>query len=237
VGGNPGPQFAPDRAKRVPSLNWYLLSLATAALVTLNLFGLGADSLNFDHQKPGKPPAGWTLTATGASQQASRWDVLQDATAPSRPNVLEQRSTNFSENEFALAVFDKTTCRDADLSVKFKIAAGPRRIKSAGMVWRYQDPRNYYLLRFSVDEGNIALFRVQDGQMHAIPGAVRHDFQTDQWYVAKVSFRGSRFRILFGNRQLFDATDNALTAPGKTGLWTRAGTEASFDDFRLEKKG
>lgn len=213
-----------------------MLSLATAAFVTFNLFGLGADSVNFDNQKPGKPPTGWTLTATRASQD-SRWEVLQDATAPSRPNVLEQLSSNLSENEFALAIFDKTACRDGDVSVKFKIPAGPRRIKSAGMVWRYQGPRNYYLLQFSVDEGTIGLFRVQDGQMHAIPGAVRHDFHTGQWYVAKVSFRGSRFRVLFGNRQLFDGTDSGLTAPGKTGLWTRAGTAASFDDFRLEKKG
>lgn len=213
-----------------------MLSLAAAAFVTFNLFGLGADSVNFDNQKPGRPPTGWTLTATRATN-TSRWEVLQDATAPSRPNVLEQLSTNFADNESAIAIFDKTTCRDGDLSVKFKIAPGSRRIKTAGMVWRYQDPRNYYLLRFSADEGNIGLFRVQDGQVHAIPGTVRHDFHTGQWYAAKVSFRGSRFRVVFGNRQLFDATDNGLTGPGKTGLWTRAGTVASFDDFRIDRKG
>lgn len=162
--------------------------------------------------------------------------MLQDATAPSRPNVLEQLSTNSAENEVSLATFDKTTCRDGDLSVKFKIGAGPRRIKTAGMVWRYQDPRNYYLLRFSVDEGSIGLFRVLDGQVRAIPGAVRHDFHTGQWYAAKVSFRGPRIHVLFGNRQLFDAIDSEMPAPGKTGLWTRAGTTASFDDFRLDKK-
>lgn len=212
-----------------------MLSLAAAAFITFNFFGLGADSVNFDNQKPGKPPAGWTLTATRGTQ-TPRWEVRQDATAPSRPNVLEQLSTTFPESEFPLAIFDKTVCRDGDLSVKFKIAAGPRRIKSAGLVWRYQDPRNYYLLRFSVEEENIALFRVQDGQMHPIPSPVRHDLRTGQWYVAKVTFRGPHFRVLFGNRQLFDATDDGLTAPGKTGLWTRAGTVASFDDFRLDKK-
>lgn len=236
MGRNTRRQSAPGRANQHRKLNWYLLPLAAAALITLNLFGLGGDSVNFDNQKPGKPPSGWSLTANRTTQ-IPRWEVRLDSTAPSRPNVLQQLSTNFTDEQFPLAIFDRTTCRDGDLSVKFKIASGPRRIKSAGMVWRYQDPRNYYLLRFSVDEGNIGIFRVQDGQMHAVPGSVHHDIHTGQWYAAKVIFRGSHFRVLFGNRQLFDASDDTLTAPGKTGLWTRAGTVASFDDFRLEKKG
>ncbi len=213
-----------------------MLSLAAAAFITFNFFGLGGDSVNFDNQKLGKPPVGWTLTATRATR-IPRWEVLQDATAPSRPNVLKQVSTDFTDSQFPLAIFDKTTCRDGDLSVKFKIAAGPGRTRSAGMVWRYQDPRNYYLLRVNVEEGNIGLFRVQDGQMRPVPGAERHELHTGQWYVAKVTFRGSHFRIFFGNRQLFDATDDTLTSPGKTGLWTRNGTIASFDDFHLDKKG
>ena len=54
--------------------------------------------------------------------------------------------------------------------------------------------------------------------MHAIPGAVSHDLKTGQWYVAKVMYRGSHFRVLFGNRQLFEASDDSLAGtPGKTG--------------------
>ncbi len=150
-----------------------------------------------------------------------------------------------SNTEFPLAVFDKVICRDGDLSVKFKIAANARRVKAAGIVWRYQDPQNYYLLQFSVDERNLALFRVQNGQMHLVPVlrghpgdiGVSHELHTDQWYVAKVIFRGKSIRVLFGNRQLFDALDDSLPTPGKTGLWTRGGTVASFDDFRIDRKG
>jgi hypothetical protein len=150
-----------------------------------------------------------------------------------------------SSSEFPLAIFDKVVCRDGDLSVKFKIAANARRVKTAGIVWRYQDPQNYYLLNFSVDERNIGLFRVQNGQLHPLkvlhgrPGdtGVSHDLRTEQWYVAKVIFRGNSFHVLFGNRELFDALDDSLPAAGKTGLWTRGGTVASFDDFRIDRKG
>jgi hypothetical protein len=118
-------------------------------------------------------------------------------------------------------------------------------VKTVGVVWRYQDQQNYYLLHFSVEEKNIVLFRVQNGQTHVIPVTggkpggfgVPHDLRTGQWYVAKVIFRGKNIRVLFGNRQLFDAVDDSLPNAGKTGLWTRGGTEAAFDDFRIDKKG
>ena len=213
-----------------------MITRAVAVFISFNIFGLGGDSVNFDNLKPTTVPPNWTITATGTTQ-SPRWEVRQDATAPSRPNVLQQLSTTFTAAQFPLAIYDKVICRDGDLSVKFEIANGPRRIKSAGMIWRYQDPRNYYLLRFSVDGKNIELFRVQDGRLRAISMVVPHDLRTGEWYVAKVVFRGPHFRVFVGNRQLFDATDDSLAEPGKTGLWTRSGTVASFDDFRIDKKG
>jgi len=221
-----------------------LILRTAAALITFNLFGLVGSTVNFDNLKPASFPPYWT-PATTRPQEPARWEVLRDSTAPSRPNVFAQTLGVNNTSEFALAVFDKVVCRDGDLSVKFKIAASARKIKTAGIVWRYQDPQNYYLLHFSVDEKNIVLFRVENGQTHPIPVrsdkpgrfGVSHDLRTGQWYVAKVIFRGGSIRVLFGNRQLFDAVDDSLSTAGKTGLWTRGGTEASFDDFRIDRKG
>jgi hypothetical protein len=221
-----------------------LIFSPVAAFVSFTLFGLGSATVNFDNLKPGAFPPFWTPAATGPTQ-SSRWEVQRDGSAPSRPNVFAQESGVAGNSEFPLAIFDKVICRDGDLSVKFKIAANARRVKTAGIVWRYQDPRNYYLLNFSVDERNIALFRVQNGQLHPIPVlhgrpgdiGVSHDLRTGQWYVAKVIFRGNSFHVFFGNRQLFDALDDSLPSAGKTGLWTRGGTVASFDDFRIDRKG
>jgi len=75
------------------------------------------------------------------------------------------------------------------------------------------------------------------------PAAVRgssllfHDIRLGQWYLAKVSFHGPNIRVLLGNRKLFDAVDSTIDTPGKAGVWTRGRTTASFDDFRIEKKG
>jgi hypothetical protein len=221
------------------------LTLSTvAAFISFSLFGFGGDTVSFENLKPGIFPPSWSSTAT-RSLEPSRWEIRLDSTAPSRPNVFAQVAGSASDSDFHLAVFDKVICRDGELSVKFKIASGPRKIKTAGIVWRYQDPRNYYLLHFSIDERNIVLFHVENGQAHAIPVAggkagglgVTHDLRTGEWYVAKVIFRGTNFRVLFGNRQLFEGTDSSLSSPGRTGLWTRGGTIASFDDFRIDRKG
>lgn len=208
---------------------------AIAALLSFSIFGLGGDTVNFDRLKPGSFPPFWTSTANRPTGEA-KWAVLLDANAPSRPNVFARTTGPTSDSDFPMAVFDRVMCRDGDLSVKFKIATGPNRTKTAGIVWRYQDPRNYYLLHFSVDEKNIVLFRMQDGQARRI-FSTPHDLRAGQWYIAKVSFRDNSIKVLFDNRQLFDAKDDSLTAPGKTGLWTRGGTEAAFDDFRIDRKG
>lgn len=215
---------------------------SVAAFITFSFFGFGGVNVNFDNLKPGSFPPFWTATATGRSDPA-QWEIRRDSTAPSSPNVFAQVSGVASIAEFPLAIFDKVICRDGDLSVKFKIGATARRLKAAGLVWRYQDPQNYYLMQFRVDERNIGLFRVQNGQLHPLPVlrgrpgdvGVSHDLRTDQWYVAKIIFRGSSFRVFFGNRQLFDSMDDSLPTAGKTGLWTRGGTVASFDDFHIDR--
>ena len=49
-----------------------------------------AETVNFDKSDVGKAPNGWTATQTGSGQ--AQWAIVQDATAPTKPNVLKQWS-------------------------------------------------------------------------------------------------------------------------------------------------
>ncbi|MDP9171240.1 MAG: hypothetical protein M3N54_11535, partial [Acidobacteriota bacterium] len=99
-------------------------------------------------------------------------------------------------------------------------------------------------LHFSAVEKNVALFRMQNGKAQAIPIAgappvtlvFPHEILPAQWYVVKIIFRGPKIRVFFGNRRLFEAEDAGLLVAGKTGVWTKGRTTASFDDFRIDKK-
>jgi hypothetical protein len=61
--------------------------MKTPTILVGALLAAGAtETVNFDKADIGKPPSGWTATQTGTGQ--ANWTVVQDDTAPSRPNVL-----------------------------------------------------------------------------------------------------------------------------------------------------
>ena len=213
-------------------MNRFVIAAALAVL------GSGAENVNYDAARQGQLPAGWSAPA------AHEWEIRSDKTAPSRPNVLQGASAAPGESVAPLALFDKVSCRDGDLSVKFRIAAGQHG-NAAGIVWRYQDPGNYYLLSLSADDRNIVLQRVRNGVAEVISTSggkraavgVAEDIRAGQWHVVKVSFRGPKVQVFFGNRSLFTAQDSGILLPGKTGLWAKGADGAAFDDFRIDKKG
>jgi hypothetical protein len=207
----------------------------------LSIVGFGAENVNYDQARQGQLPPGWSAPA------AKEWGVRSDKTAPSRPNVLEGAS-GAGESDPPLALFDKVVCLDGDLSVKFRIPVGKtgsQRGNAAGVVWRYHDPGNYYLLALSADEKSIVLRRVRNGVSEVISTSggkpssvgVAEDIRPGQWHVVKVVFRGPKIQVFFGNRSLFTAQDSGNLSPGKTGLWAKGPNGAAFDDFRIDKKG
>jgi len=210
--------------------------LALGGLSFGGLLGATPGVANFDSTQPGTVPANWSV---GSGTQGSHpWVVRSDATAPSRGNVLESSP---QAEDSPVAVFDPVTCRDGELSVKFRIdPKAPGGV--AGIVWRYVDDKNYYLLAFDATKKVISLFRVTDGVQRPVPDrtgrpkSVVQDIRAGEWHVAKVSFRGTGIRVYFGNRRLFDANDAALPRAGKTGVVTGGATTAAFDDFRIDKK-
>ncbi len=206
--------------------------------LALAILGSGAENVNYD-ATPGRGsyPPSWSASG------AHGWEVRSDKTAPSHPNVLLGASGG-AESAPPLALFDKVVCRDGDLSVKFRID-GRQHGNAAGIVWRYLDANNYYLLRLSADDRNIVLEHVQNGVAKIIstsggkpaPVGVAEDIRAGQWHVIKVSFRGPKVQVFFGNRSVFTAEDSANLNPGRTGLWARGASGAAFDDFRIDKKG
>lgn len=215
-------------------------ALGVAAFLVV--WGFGGDSVNFDALKPGTAPPNWSFLSSHPADRA-RWEIRFDPTAPSRGNVLEKDTGGVNDGDYPMAIFDKVVCRDGDLTVKFRIDGGGR-TKTAGIVWRFIDANNYYLLHFSAEQKNIVLLRVRDGHVESVKvksdrlqsNAIARDIRVGQWYIAKVSFRGDKIRGFFGNRELFEAYDMGLMNAGKTGVWTRGRTTASFDDFRIDKK-
>src|SRR5881396_1114792 len=82
-----------------------------------------AEVIRFDNATVGTVPAGWTVAMTNAGG-APKWEIRNDDSAPSRPNVMAQVSADRTAGRFPLAIWDHATFKDGTLSVKFKAVSG-----------------------------------------------------------------------------------------------------------------
>ena len=174
---------------------------------------------------------------------APKWNVIQDPTAPSSPNILAQLSSDATGARFPLAIFDGFDATNGSVRVKFKAVSG-KVDRAAGVVWRFRDRDNYYIARANALENNVVLYKVEKGTRTALAPqgtppktyGVEHPVPSGTWCELAVRFSGSLFTVSFNGQKLFDVVDSTFTGGGKTGLWTKADSVTYFDDFSVEKK-
>ena len=188
---------------------------------------------------PGKLPAGWTVAMTHDGG-APRWEIVRDESAPTPPYVLAQVSRDATAGRFPLAIWDAIAIRDGEVSVAFKNVEGSVD-RAAGIVWRYQDPNNYYIVRANALENNVVLYKVENGIRLSIAPkglpsrsyGVKHQIPTGQWSVLRITFKDRFFTVFLNGERLFETEDRTFTKAGKTGLWTKADSVTYFDEFTI----
>lgn len=197
-------------------------------------------TVTFEDAEVEKPPKGFTTALTGGGGPVS-WLVREEAGAPSGTKVLVQASADTTNTRFPLCIYDTVSAADVTLSVKFKAITGTVD-QAAGLVWRYQNPNNYYIVRANALEGNVVLYKVENGKRSDIEpigsGLFTYGKKAPvtqaRWQQLKVEVRGSRFKVYLDDAHLFDVDDKTFPAPGKTGLWTKADSVTVFDDLVIE---
>jgi hypothetical protein len=177
-------------------------------------------------------PNGWLTGVTG--QGTAKWQVVADASAPSSPNVLRQSG----EATFCWAVDSTQRIKDGFAEVKIKPMSG-KEDQAGGLVWRFQDASNYYVVRANALEGNVVLYKTVNGKRSSLQVKGRmfgYGIDTEvprgKWSTLRVEFIGNTFTVLFNGKKLFDVEDQALQGDGAVGLWTKADSVTLFDDFK-----
>src|SRR4051794_3626244 len=203
-------------------------------LVGLQFAASSGRVVNFDTFVVGVAPPGWTVARTNHGTPA-RWEVRQDQSAPTPPYVLAQVSNDPSDDRYPLALLDGVNFRDGEISVRIKPLSG-REDQGGGVVWRYRDENNYYLVRANAMNQTVAVFRIQNGHRVAIQPGVKHEIPANDWSILKVVVRGNRYQVYVDHRRIVEGSDNALTGSGKVGLCTVADSVMYFDDFRVSTR-
>ena len=207
---------------------------------------LSAETINFDSSAAGSAPDGWSLALTLAMTHdggAPKWETLKDPTAPSSPNVLAQTSNDPTNGRFPLAILDAVTTASSKVSVKFRPISGEVD-QAGGLVWRYKDKNNYYVVRANALENNVVLYKVEGGKRSSLaPKAaaaetygVKHSVPSGAWSTLGVAFDGSLFTVYFDGEKLYEVEDNTFGEVGKVGIWTKADSVTNFDDFQVSVK-
>ena len=216
------------------------------AILLLAQLGSGSGAamrqVGFDGQKAGEPPAGFTCALTGQGR-AGTWRIVEDPTAPSPPNVLAQMDEDATSYRFPVCVLDAVSARDVDLSVRFKPIRGTKD-QAAGLVWRYRDNANYYVVRANALEGNVVLYKVEGGKRTDLKpkgaGLLAYGKKASvvagSWGLLRVNARGNLFEVYLGGDKLLEVEDATFAAAGKVGVWTKADSVTYFDDFRVEAR-
>lgn len=186
---------------------------------------------DFEGEPVGTPePRGFTIIS-------GNWQIRQDPLQPgehSVPNVYNGVMITPSTNEFAMTAF-RDPVKDFWLDVKIKILSTNMGNWETGVVLRYQDELNFYLLVLRPDE--MTLYKIQGGNSHELAKDENMIFSPDVWYFISVDFHDDDIEVFLNQNSVFQSSDNAFSE-GFIGLYVKTWDDPDtasvyFDDISI----
>jgi hypothetical protein len=194
--------------------------------------GMAADQTTVTFQNIGSLPPDWSSGITGSG--TANWDVVTDAGR----RVLRQSG----EATFCWAIKHDTHIQNGFIEVKIKPLSG-KEDQAGGIVFRFQDANNYYVVRANALEDNVVLYKTVNGKRSSLQVKGRmfgYGVDTNvpggRWSTLRVTFEGNLFAVFYQGEKLFEVQDSTFTAPGAVGVWTKADSVTLFDAFTYAGK-
>lgn len=223
-------------------MRWVTTRLITTGLFCLlTMAGVArAQTVSLDQAPIGQPPTGFTSALTGKGGP-SKW-VVEKAPGNEPGNVVAQRSSEATDYRYPILVYDGVTASELAVSVKFRAVSG-KIDQAAGLVWRYKDANNYYVVRANTLENNVVLYKVEKGERIDLPvkgkgrsyGASAPVLK-GQWNTLAVEAAANLFTVSLNGKQLYQVEDATFPSAGKMGLWTKANSVMLFRDFTIGER-
>jgi hypothetical protein len=190
--------------------------------------------IDFEKHSLNALPRGWSQSFTGSGN--TDWKVIND----NGDKVLAQLYSNNPSSHFNIIINDSIRAKDMTLSVKLKGVKGDID-QGGGLVWRFIDKENYYVVRANPLENNAVLYKVQEGKRTDLPliGKGR-TYGTDvpamgnTWHDLKLIVKGNIFTVYLDEKELFKVKDETFKNAGKVGFWSKADAVSYFNDFKAE---
>lgn len=219
---------------------WFVILLAVAATMSA---ARGAERLfDFSALPEGKPPAGFVSVLTGGGQPGDWKVVLAEVPTtlqPLTPNapvggkggVLAQLSTDATDERFPALIFDDEVFADFTFTTKFKCVAGKAE-QMAGVAFRYQDPKNYYVVRASALGNSFRFYKFVNGERSA-PLGPEIAIPRGVWHEMTIECKGNQIRCLLNGKEAIPTLTDSSFAFGKLGFWTKSDSVSHFANAKV----
>lgn len=173
-------------------------------------------------------PGEWTIVETEVPSAIA--PLTGNAPVPRR-KVLAQTSNDKTDEHFPILFYEPEVYGDFTFSTRFKINGGEKD-QMAGIVFRYQDEKNFYVLRASALDENVRFYEVREGSRGELVGP-KVEIKKNVWYELSAICSGNQIRCLLNGTEIIPALNNNSFPSGKIGFWTKSDSTAFFVDAKI----
>jgi hypothetical protein len=122
--------------------------------------------------------------------------------------------------------------KDLQLEAKVKSISG-NEDQGGGLVWRYLDKDNYYIIRANPLENNIRLYKVVEGKRKQMESK-DINMRNGEWFTIKVVANNNKINCYYNGEEVFTSTDDTFPGAGAVGFWSKADAVSLFDDLTIK---
>lgn len=210
----------------------------------LALSAAGAEiHFHFSDYPEGAAPTNFIPVLAGGGQPGV-WKIVTDeipssfgafaGSAPvmNRVKVLAQTGQDMTDEHFPMLLLSGETFRNFKFTTRFKIVSGVAE-QMPGIVFRYQNPTNYYVVRASALGKNVRFYKVVDG-LRSDPIGPAVDVTAGGWHTLAVQCEGTQISFWYDNKLVMPPLGDGSFNEGKIGLRTKSDTVAYFADAVMD---
>ncbi len=208
---------------------------ASAAEIKISFGGFtaGQSPTNFSGVLAGGGlPGEWRIVLDDTPSLLTPMTSLAVRTSAAKRAVLAQLSGDPMDERFPMFIYSGETFKNFKTTVPFKIVSGSAE-QMAGVVFRYQNPSNFYVFRASALGRNVRFYKVVDGA-RANPIGPGMDITTNTWHTLAVQCQGAQITCWFDGKLAMPMLNDISFSSGKIGFWTKSDAVTYFGDATID---
>ncbi len=135
--------------------------------------------------------------------------------------------------DYSVGLLNDILLDHGEVAIRFKTLT-TEGDQAAGIVFRYKDPQNYYMMIASAKDEMCALYRVKGGKRKKIDS---QDVIVTPltWHKLHITFVQENYTAFVDGELALGVKDSSFKDPGRIGVCIKSGSQIAFDDFRVSK--